>query len=137
MFSEVRWPKIIVAAILAEIVPIAALVVIIAVLAPASEGEAQQTAERLGQYVGPIGGALAAFVFAIWVARPLKKNHLAIGALLGFLVALLDAALLILSWQQFRWLFVISGIGRIVAGAAGGAVAARLFAQGGTGDQSH
>ena len=127
MFSEVRWPKIIVAAILAEIVPIAALVVIIAVLAPASEGEAQQTAEWLGQYVGPIGGALAAFVFAIWVARSLMRNRVAAGALLGFLVALLDAALLILSWQQFRWLFVISGIGRVVAGALGGHVAAKLF----------
>lgn len=70
--------------------------------------------------MGPIGGALATFLLALWVARPLTENYLLHSTLLGILVALLDQGLLIAGAAMFQWLFVASGLGRIAAGALGG-----------------
>ena len=43
--------------------------------------------------------------------------------MLGVFVALLDAGLLVAGSAPFQWLFVISGVGRIVAGTLGGYLA--------------
>ncbi len=119
----IRWLRILGAAIVAEIIPIVLLVALVAIFGPSDAGEAQEYASRLGSWVGPLGGALATFLLALWVARPLVDSHVLHGALLGFLVALLDAGLLIAGSTGFQWLFVISGVGRIVAGTLGGYLA--------------
>ncbi len=122
----IRWLRIVSAAVIAEIIPIVLLVALVAIFGPSDAGAAEEYASRLGSWVGPIGGALATFLLAIWVARPLVAGPVLHGVLLGVLVALLDAGLLIAGATSFQWLFVISGAGRIVAGTLGGYLAHRL-----------
>ena len=121
----IRWLRLIPAAVLAELLPIVLLVALVALLGPSDPFEAESFALRLGAWVGPLAGALATFALAIWVAHPLAEGHVLHGALLGVLVALLDGVLLVLGATSFEWLFVASGVGRIVAGALGGYVASR------------
>ena len=122
---KIRWLRLIPAAIVAELVPIVGLIAIVALFGPSDPAEAEAFATRLGPWVGPLGGALATFLLAIWVVRPLDAGHVLHGALLGLLVALLDAGLLIAGSTEFQWLFVVSGLGRIVAGSLGGYLASR------------
>ncbi len=129
----IRWLRLLGAAIVAEIIPIGLLVVLVAIFGPTDATEAQEYATSLGAWVGPLGGALATFVLALWVARPLVAGHVLHGVLLGVFVALLDAGLLVAGSTGFQWLFVFSGVGRILAGALGGYVAFRRSL---TGDSS-
>ena len=120
----IRWLRLILGVIIAEVVPIVLLIVILAIMAPAAD-QAEDVASNLGAWVGPIGGALATFLMAWWVARPLPEGHVHHGVLLGVGVALLDAGLLVVGATGFAWLFVASGMGRIVAGTMGGYVASK------------
>lgn len=119
----IRWFRILPAAIVAEIIPIVLLVALVAIFGPGDSAEAQDFAMSLGAWVGPLGGALATFLLAIWVARPLAAGHVLHGGLLGLFVALLDAGILIAGSTPFQLLFVFSGVGRIVAGTLGGYLA--------------
>mgnify|MGYP001552660548 CR=1 FL=1 len=122
---NIRWLRIILAGVIAEIVPIVILVIVVATMGPGEPEADQEFAKRFGMYIGPIAGAVAAFVFAIWVARPLSDKLVLHGFLLGAFIALLDAALLVAGSSEFQWIIVFSGLGRIVAGTLGGFVATR------------
>ena len=122
---SIRWLRILIAAVVAEVAAIVFLVVLVMIFGPSDAAEAQAFAERLGAWAGPLGGALATFLLALWVARPLETGQVLHGGLLGLLVALLDAGLLVAGSTPFQWLFVASGLGRIVAGMLGGYLAGR------------
>jgi hypothetical protein len=111
-----------IAVMLAEFVPILLLVALVAIVGPSSAQSPEALAVQLGQWVGPIGGALAVLVAARWAVRasPRKIAH---GAGIGAAAAALDAGLLLAGGTPFEWLFAASWAGRIAAGAAGGAVA--------------
>ena len=47
------------------------------------------------------------------------------GALIGLILAVLDAAILVVAGESFAWVFVASNGGKVAAGALGGWVAAR------------
>lgn len=117
------WIRLLIAAISAEALPIMLLIALVALLGPGNAAEDQAYAAKLGAWVGPLGGAIATFFLAIWVARPFLRGQVVYGTLLGVLVALLDAGLLMATATPFQWLFVISGVGRVVAGTIGGYVA--------------
>ncbi len=70
-----RWLRLLPAAIVAEIIPIVILVALVAIFGPGDAAEAEDFAASLGPWVGPLGGALATFLLAIWVARPLAAGH--------------------------------------------------------------
>src|SRR5262249_49536475 len=89
---------------------------------------AQAYAEKLGRWVGPIAGTLFSFAIAFWIARPLAAGHLAHGALLGFLTAALDVALLVAMRAPFEWVFLVSNTSKFIAAIAGAASAARFHA---------
>lgn len=131
----IRWLRIISAAVVAEIIPIVLLVALVALLGPRDAGAAEEYAARLGLWVGPIGGAFATFLLALWVARPLAEGQVLHGVLLGTLVAVLDAGLLVAGAAGFQWLFVFSGLGRIIAGTLGGYLAQRRHTPYSTADQ--
>ncbi len=65
--SSFRWLRILIAAVLAEAIPILLLVALVAVFGPKEQTAAQAYAEHLGQWVGPLGGALMCFLAAWWV----------------------------------------------------------------------
>ena len=124
----IRWLRLVIAAVVAEIIPIVLLVALVAIFGPGDAAEAEAYAARLGRWVGPIGGGLATFLLAFWVVRPLAAGHVLHGFLLGVLVAVIDAGLLVGGSTVFEWLFVISGAGRIVAGTLGGYLAHLMHA---------
>jgi hypothetical protein len=122
--------RVVVAVILAELLPILLLVAIVAVY-----GVIRQTgslspeafAPRAGMWVGPIGGFLATLLFAWWAARRAPEQKFMHGTAVGVGTALLDLGLGILlggGGAIHPPLFVSNG-GRILAGVLGGWLATR------------
>lgn len=122
---SLRWGRIAAGALVAESIPILALVVLVAVAGLPDQASAEAYANHLGRWVGPVAGALATFAAAWWVARPVPGAGLRHGLLLGALTAALDGALLVAGETPFEWLFVLSNLSRIGAGALGGCLRAR------------
>ena len=102
------------------------LVLIVAIFGPRDQAQAQAYAEKHGQWVGPLAGVALSFVGALWVSRGLTSGHLLHGTLFGAIYALIDAALIVAAQAPFMWLFVASDGGKLLAGIAGGLVAARV-----------
>jgi hypothetical protein len=74
--------------------------------------------------VGPLAGLALSFLGALWVSRGLDSGRLLHGFLFGLVYALVDVALLVVAQAPFAWLFVASDGGKVLAGLAGGVLAA-------------
>ena len=125
---KIRWIRLIAGAIAAEILAILVLVALVAIFGPKNQAEAEAYAQRLGQWVGPLAGVVLSFLGALWVSRGLTSGHLLHGFLFGLVYALVDVALLVAMQAPFMWLFVASDAGKVLAGVAGGFVAAKARA---------
>lgn len=123
---KIRWIKLIGGAIAAEVAAILVLVCLVAIFGPREASQAQVYAEKLGWWVGPIAGTILSFIGAFWVARQLASGQLVHGSLFGLLYSLIDVALIIAMQPPFEWVFVVSTAGKLIAGASGGLVAARI-----------
>ena len=122
---NIRAGRIVVAAVATEVIAILALVAIVALVGPNENAAAQQFAERVGFWFGPISGFVLCVVAAAWVSRGLSSGRVYQGVLLGVAAAAIDISLLVLSAVQFQPVFVFSNIGRVLAGAIGGWLASR------------
>lgn len=122
---KIRWVRLILGAIAAEFASIVVLIFLVAIFGPNEENAAQKYAEKLGQWVGPVGGAVFSFIGAFWICRSLTRGHLAHGVLFGLLVAAVDVSLLVAMRAPFEWLFVISDAGKVTTGVLAGLCAAR------------
>jgi hypothetical protein len=122
---KIRWIRLILGAIAAEILAILVLIAVVAIFGPRDQAQAQAYAEKMGQWVGPLAGVVLSFLGAIWVSRGLTSGHLLHGFLFGLIYALVDVALLVAMQAPFMWLFVASDGGKLLAGIVGGLVAAR------------
>ena len=124
--SNVRYVgTILVAALAIEILAIAVLVVLVALFGPRDPSAAQAYAERMGLWVGPVAGFVLCGLGGWWFARRMQRRHLLNGLILGAAVAAIDVALLMASGSAFRTVFLVSNVGRVVAGTLGGLVAGR------------
>ena len=121
---KIRWIKLIVGPIAAEVMAILILVALVAIFGPRNQAQAQAFAEKLGAWVGPLAGVALSFLGALWVSRGLTSGHLLHGTLFGLVYAILDAAIIVAAQAPFAWLFVASDAGKLLAGIAGGWVAA-------------
>ena len=72
--QSIRWGRVIIGGIIAEVAVILILIALVATFGPSESASAQAFAERLGRWVGPIGGALCSFLAAFYVARPLTSG---------------------------------------------------------------
>jgi hypothetical protein len=122
---KIRWIRLILGPIAAEVAAILILVLIVAIFGPRDQAQAQAYAEKHGQWVGPLAGVVLSFLGALWVSRGLSAGHLLHGFLFGLIYALIDAALIVAAQAPFMWLFVASDSGKFFAGIAGGLVAAK------------
>jgi hypothetical protein len=123
---RVKIGRTIIAAVVIEAITIALLFVLVALFGPNDAAAAQAYAERLGQWVGPIGGAVFCFLGGWWLTRNLSSGQVLNALILGAVVALIDIALLILSTAPYRIVFVVSNCGRLAAAAVGGWLAEAL-----------
>jgi hypothetical protein len=102
------------------------LIALVATFGPSDPAIAQAFAERLGRWVGPVGGALCSFLAAFCVARPLTSGRKTNGAAVGVFLGVLDVVLLVANHAPFQWLFVVSNLGKILAGYIGGVASFRF-----------
>jgi len=124
--QSIRWGRVIIGGIIAEVAVILILIALVATFGPSETVSAQAFAERLGRWVGPIGGALCSFLAAFFVARPLTSGRKMNGVAAGVFLAVLDVVLLVASHPPFQWLFVVSNLGKILAGYVGGVASFRF-----------
>ena len=96
------WVRTIVAVIIAEALPIVALVGLVAAMSSGDAAADKEIAASMGLWVGPIGGAIATFLLAWWALRPLRTRRVAYGALIGFLVATLDAGVIFAAGEPMQ-----------------------------------
>jgi hypothetical protein len=109
----------------AELAPILMLVFAMFIVGTSMGGRpSQETAERYGAWIGPIGGAIATAVIAALLARRAARP-IPFGVIFGASVALLDIALILSQRPPFRVVFVISALGRLAGGVAGAWMFAR------------
>jgi hypothetical protein len=120
-----KWGRIVIATIVAEIVPLTALVIIVAATIPSDVENQTAYAAGIGQWVGPIGGAFMAFLGGLWVARRLTRDHVLNGVMVGVLLTVIDVVSLIALSAPFAWIFVLSNGSKIICAALGGLAAAR------------
>ncbi len=117
--------RIVLTAFAAEALSIALLVLVVALFGPHERAQDAAFAERVGQWLGPLSGLVLCALGGYFVARPLAGGQVLHGALLGLAAAAIDLALLVLGGAPFQLLFVLSNLGRVLAGCAGGWIAAR------------
>ncbi|MEQ1833300.1 MAG: hypothetical protein ABL977_09625 [Candidatus Eisenbacteria bacterium] len=117
--------RIVLAAVLVELMSIIGLVAVVALFGPKENVAAGEFARSTGQWFGPVSGALLTIVGGRWVARAVPGARVQAGLALGFTVAGIDAGLLLLAATPFQWLFVASNLGKVLAGALGGWFAGR------------
>jgi nitrate reductase gamma subunit len=101
------------------------LVLVVAVFGPVDPDAARAYAEQSGYWIGPVAGFALCLGGGWLVARRLSDRHVLRGATLGAMVAVIDLAILVAGGAGFRMIFVVSNLGRIVAGASGGLLARR------------
>jgi hypothetical protein len=125
--SSIRWGRVLAAAILSELAVIAMLVIASGVYSfivpPERKLAAQDIGELVGYYVAPPAGALATFVFVLWVARKLDSNFIINGVAVGVVSVLLTSGFLAGAKAEDRPMYLVAFVLRIAAGYVGGWVA--------------
>ena len=125
---SLRIRRLALAAPLTELIGVAMVTALLPALLASGRGTLVyqiMEAQRLALWVGPIGGFLVCALAGWWVARRARDDAERNGLALGTSVALLDLALLIVSGAPFGALMVLSVVGRIAGGYAGGRWAGR------------
>lgn len=123
---NLRWGRIAIAAIVAEVLGVATLVILVAIFGPSGMEAAQPFAERLGMWVGPISGFPLCLAGGYWVAKSVPHAGIANGTAMGIAGAVLDLSIAGLLGAGFSLLLLGSNVGRIFGGSIGGWLALRL-----------
>jgi hypothetical protein len=121
MSLEVR--RLVIAAPVAELIPVALLTALLPMLLASGSGTLVyqiMEAQRLALWVGPMGGFVACALAGWWVSRRTFADAERNGLTLGVAVAVFDVALLAGSGAPFGALMILSAIGRVAGGYAGG-----------------
>jgi hypothetical protein len=129
--SQIRWGRVVVAAVLSEAVVVAVLIVTTTayrfLIAPGRTGaEYEAFGELAGYYVAPAAAGLATFFGALWVGRKLTSAFLANGTLVGATAVVLTGGLIFVVKPEDRFMYGVSFVLRILGGYIGGAVAQRM-----------
>jgi len=120
---SLRVRRLVIAAPLAELIPVAMLTALLPLLLASGTGTLVyqiMQAQRLALWVGAMGGFVACALAGWWVARRASVDAERNGLALGIAVAVFDLSLLAVSGAPFGALMVLSAAGRIGGGYAGG-----------------
>jgi hypothetical protein len=128
--KKIRWGRVIIASLLAEIVPILILFLVVAVyglfLTPSelpNDVRLNNFARTAGGWIGPLGGSLVTFIVSLWACRKLRSGHILHGALIGLLSMMMGVGLLLILADRFSLIFVGSYLLRFLSAVGGGYVA--------------
>lgn len=130
--TGIRWLKVIIAGLLTEVCVVILIIIVVTAykytLSP-TEDNFQAFANQAGYYIGIIGGALMAFLFALWVGRSLKADFLINGFLVACVAVILHVGLFVASRAEFQMAYVIADALKLVGGLAGGHLGQRKYFQ--------
>jgi hypothetical protein len=115
MKARIRWGRVILAAVAAEVAVIL-LITGISTIRP-------EFRESAGYYVAPPASALATFLMVLWVARKLEAGFILHGILVGLAGVVLTGGFIFLAKPEDRLMYGVSCLLRIAAGYLGGVVA--------------
>jgi hypothetical protein len=122
--ANFKWLRVAAAAFLAELLPLLLLFATVEVYNAFRQEDSlppEKFAPLAGNWVGPIGGFLATFLFAWWCAGRAPNRKFLHGFVVGIGTALLDFGILLLTEDSvFQPIFLVSNSGRILAGIFGG-----------------
>jgi hypothetical protein len=117
MKTRIRWGRVVLAAVAAEVAVIL-LIAAISTLLP-------QFRESAGYYVAPPASAVATFLMVLWVARKLDAGFILHGVLVGLVGVVLTGGFIFVAKPEDRLMYGVSFVLRIIAGYLGGVVAGR------------
>jgi len=120
--TKVRWGRIVLGAVAAEVLVILSLLAASAVF--------RVPGELAGYYVAPPASAVATFLTVLWVARKLESRFILHGLLVGLVGVALTGGFIFTAKPEDRLMYVVSFALRIVGGYLGGLVAQRPAAIG-------
>jgi hypothetical protein len=130
---KLRVIRILVAALLAQLLGIVLLMLIVGPLVRASDPPTFQAAERLVRltvvWAAPLSALVTCLLGGWWAARRLDADQVRHGLLAGVGTAVLDVGWLVLLGAPLQAVFVVAEIVRVGAGAAGGWLAGRRRAR--------
>jgi hypothetical protein len=126
-----RWGRALSAGILAELATIVLIVLVVTlyrVVQPArAPGDVEAFGARAGAVLGPLGGAVFTFLFALWVARGVRTQRIAHGLMVAVGAIALHLAGALATPDGYRPLYVMADALKLAAGALAGYVAQRRF----------
>ena len=112
--------RLLLAVIAAEVVPLLLLFVTVAAFGPPELEQAKHFAAVMGSWVGPIAGAVCAYLAAYGIGRLAPERALSDGIIVGVCLAALDVVLLYGGNASFEWLYFFSNLGKVLAATFGG-----------------
>ena len=115
MKTRIRWGRVVLAAVAAEVAVIL-LIAAISIIRP-------EFSESAGYYVAPPASAFATFLMTLWVTRKLEARFILHGILVGLVGVALMGAFIFLAKPEDRLMYGVSYVLRIAAGYLGGVVA--------------
>ena len=113
--AKIRWGRVILAALAAEVLVILLLLAASAVF--------KVSGEVAGYYVAPPASAAASFLMALWVGRKLESRFVLHGVLVGVVGVVLTGGFVFTAKPEDRLVYLGSFGLRIVGGYLGGLVA--------------
>lgn len=120
-----RLRRVLLGALLIELLPIALLSVVTAWFGPTDKPSAAAFAESAGRIVAVAGGLVFGLGAGWWVARPVPSAAVMHGFLAGLFAGALEGAMLVVAAVPADPTYILAALGRIAAATAGGALAAR------------
>jgi len=126
--SGIRWVRVLVAGLLAEIVTIVVIILVVTIYnftigSGQTEAQKQAFAAQAGFYVAPIASIVLTFLFAFWVARKVESKVVLHGTLAGVVATLLRVGFIFAAQPKARLMYVASYILKLLSGYAGGVLA--------------
>jgi len=115
--TKIRWGRIVLASVAAEVLVILSLLAASAVF--------KVPGELAGYYVAPPASLIATFLMVLWVARKLESRFVLHGVLVGLVGVVLTGGFIFTAKSEDRLIYVVSFVLRIVGGYVGGLVAQR------------
>ena len=112
---NIRWGRVILAAIAAEVLVVVSLLAAGAVF--------HVPGEVAGYYVAPPASAAATFLMVLWVARKLESRFVLHGVLVGLAGVVLTGGFILTAKREDRLMYIVSFVLRIAGGYAGGLAA--------------
>jgi hypothetical protein len=112
--------RLILAVIAAELVPLLLLFTTVAAFGPPELEQARHFAAVMGRWIGPIAGAVCAYLAAYGIGRLAPERALSDGIIVGLCLVALDGVILFAKDAPMEWLYVWSNAGKLVVATLGG-----------------